>query len=751
MVFFPCASVAVADVLVLKDGSRIDGKLQGCDEERCTVGGRKVALDQIARIELRSGVAVPSAAGAGSIVLTDGTLRSTHFSGLNLGVVYTDGGEIDRGEVAVIILAGLLPVPGRSPAVPNDLLILADGAKRVGRLTTCTAASCTFESHLVPLDTIRWIGLKGEGTEPPPGSATEDQIFVKDEPPVAARMSLIDATTVRTTRGNFARNDVTWIHVTPPLDETPKKGAEKAGERGNDKGGDKPPPPPPPKKTPPPSGKQSPPPKGPRFGDLADGDLWTGTIDGEQTVTTVTPPPPQSAGVHHYTTHMEVRLREHNKRPIIGAALKLPHAERTVGWEVDLWNEGTRVEASFDDGRCSDRATTTYSDDEIGHHIWWRTIADDDVTSLIPFTIMNMKFEDVPMDGVYWLQMGTKTSTWDPCALNWTNPLPYALAQDLVDIGMGDGPNSEYRGVLDPPRNHHLNAAHTRMTGAFDLTTPLNDGSGSIHLKVCWDICKKGSGACGAGCGAPPPTSTPPVEKCPSTLKADSDLETNRIKKSAKIKEMAEHAVAAGEHKKEAMAHYDDFRKVVIACGIQSLATNALIALLAPEVEGAGATKDVIEALEFCEKHGLLTPSSFQLLAKIAEKLAKGEDPTTALLPEELQVVQETLAGMELVKGAFEGASAAQMEKSLEECGGAFLVSTETKLSAQKGVEAFKAQLEEETEMQKLTNDIRGLDVVYPDLQYKAWEACVQRARCLGTPESACAGKKPPGNWPDVP
>ena len=42
-------------------------------------------------------------------------------------------------------------------------------------------------------------------------------------------------------------------------------------------------------------------------------------------------------------------------------------------------------------------------------------------------------------------------------------------------------------------------------------------------------------------------------------------------------------------------------------------------------------------------------------------------------------------------------------------------------------------------------------DRTNPDLQYKAWAACVERARCKKTPESACANKKPPGNWPDLP
>jgi hypothetical protein len=37
-------------------------------------------------------------------------------------------------------------------------------------------------------------------------------------------------------------------------------------------------------------------------------------------------------------------------------------------------------------------------------------------------------------------------------------------------------------------------------------------------------------------------------------------------------------------------------------------------------------------------------------------------------------------------------------------------MSPSTTLSAQKGVEAFKQELEEETEAQKLTNDISRLD-----------------------------------------
>jgi hypothetical protein len=475
-------------------------------------------------------------ASAGSIVLIDGTLRSAQFAGLNLGVVYTDGGEIDREEVAAFTLARPLRVPPRPTALKRDVLILADGAKRAGRLATCTAASCTFESQLVPLANIRWIGMKREGTEPPAASAAEDLIFIKDKPPVTARMSSIDATTVRTTRGTFARNDVTWIHVAAPPHETPTpKGAQKAAERETPP----PAPPPSPKNTPPPSGTKPPTTQGPRSGDLAEGDLWTGTVHGERTLTYAAKGG-SPAAVHHYTTHFEVRLREHNKRPIEGNEQKMPHARRTVGWMLDLWNEGTRVEAAYEGPICSDRAVTTYSGDRYSlSHIWWRTIADDDLKSIFPISVLfDMKLEDVPMDGVYKLIMGT--CCWDPCGRY--PQADYGLQNDPVAIGFASAVNSEYEMSLVPPRYHHLNAAHTRMTGSFDVTKPFNDpSSGSDHLKVCWDICKQGSGSCGAGCGAtgpggptPPPAQTnkpcPEVDPLIKALKALKDQfdQTNR-------------------------------------------------------------------------------------------------------------------------------------------------------------------------------------------------------------------------------
>ncbi|MFN7942470.1 MAG: hypothetical protein U0X73_12810 [Thermoanaerobaculia bacterium] len=178
---------------------------------------------------------------------------------------------------------------------------------------------------------------------------------------------------------------------------------------------------------------------------------------------------------------------------------------------------------------------------------------------------------------------------------------------------------------------------------------------------------------------------------------------------------------------------------------------TALIALLAPEVEGEAVAEEVVEAWEWMEQTGALTPSGYQLLAKIADKLVEGEDPTIALSPEELQIFLEAAAAVATVESTFHGADVERMEEAMEHCAGTFLVSVDTKLSADKCVEAFKAALEEQTEMNRLLNDVRQLDTDYPNLQYRAWVACVQHARCAGTPEADCDGKKPAGNWPDVP
>ena len=242
-------------------------------------------------------------------------------------------------------------------------------------------------------------------------------------------------------------------------------------------------------------------------------------------------------------------------------------------------------------------------------------------------------------------------------------------------------------------------------------------------------------------------------------MEADSRLETNRKQRKIKLEELNAPGKAYANALEEARAHYSDYQKTIKACLFQDVATLALIALLAPELEVAGVAgmdPAVVEqanaAIELAEQQGLFPPMGLQQIAKIVDKIIKGEDPTTAIAPEGVQVWDESFAAIQKVETLFSDTTTVSgMEKSIEECQGSFLVSAETKLSADKCVEGFKAALDSLAEFHMVENDIRDLDTELPNLQYDAWAACVVRARCEGTPESDCDGKKPEGDWPPVP
>ena len=188
------------------------GKLTVCDEDHCVIASKGVPLADVARSELLDDAGAPPLVTAGTIVLTDGTLQQARFLGLDLGVVETDGGDIDREKVALIILE---PTKLKPPvALQRDVLIFADGSRSAGLLTSCSSASCMFDGERIRVDRLRWIGLRQEDGAPPVAAERADLVVV-DEKPVAARMSAVSAKSVRTTRGTFARDRVTWIHLSP--------------------------------------------------------------------------------------------------------------------------------------------------------------------------------------------------------------------------------------------------------------------------------------------------------------------------------------------------------------------------------------------------------------------------------------------------------------------------------------------------------------------------------------------------------
>ena len=266
---------AAAEVLVMKEGTRVSGKLKLCDETRCIIGSQRVPLENIAAILLRDDATLPDSAPAGSAIMADGSLRAVRFSGLNLGSVTLNDVEEDREAFVAIVLAV------RTPKVASDLLIMRDGSQSSGSISKCTPASCTMNGRLLSRDSIRWIGLRQAGAAPP-GSPAADTVLFVSRPDISARVSGIDDSTVRTTHGNFPRRDITWIFIADAKqdaarpeyelqDSPPDPAPGKSDDRSpSPPGKDKPPSTKPPVKRPPSRGEQS--------GGCKPGPLWTGII-----------------------------------------------------------------------------------------------------------------------------------------------------------------------------------------------------------------------------------------------------------------------------------------------------------------------------------------------------------------------------------------------------------------------------------------------------------------------------------------
>ena len=241
------------------------------------------------------------------------------------------------------------------------------------------------------------------------------------------------------------------------------------------------------------------------------------------------------------------------------------------------------------------------------------------------------------------------------------------------------------------------------------------------------------------------------LDPCPSTANADALAQLNRDQRKAAVDKRSRAAKNFLKDLADAKRHYNDFHTLDKACLAQSIVTEALILMLAPEEEVPQAGEAPGSAYSILESLKLLSPQGLSLVANVSEKLVNGEDPSVALLPEVDQMLLLMSKALSQLGGMSPDASAAQVEQAIEGCAGTIGVSAETKLSADKYVEDFKELEDQGIALATANNDIRQLDTDYPSLQYNAYAACVERARCEKTPASACDGKKPPGNWPPVP
>ena len=110
-----CTAALHGDLLLLEDGSRVSGTLRVCDEETCSIDKRRIPLDRIVQIVLGNNAKLSVTRKIANVVMTDGTLRTGRFTGLNAGYVYVDDEEIERELVALIFPREVSPEQEAGP------------------------------------------------------------------------------------------------------------------------------------------------------------------------------------------------------------------------------------------------------------------------------------------------------------------------------------------------------------------------------------------------------------------------------------------------------------------------------------------------------------------------------------------------------------------------------------------------------------------------------------------------------------
>jgi hypothetical protein len=461
-----CVPVAGADVIVLRDGSEALGQVTSCDDEVCAISGRRISLADIARIRL--GTAVSARATKPGAVLTDGTFRPGSFSGLTLGDVGIGGDDIDRNRVAEIIL---------TTSEPDDVVIRIDGTMAAGPVTTCNAASCVFRGDVLPLASVMWIGIGQEGNSPPQ-PPSPDVVYV-DGSPVNARLSALDAQTVRTTRGSHPRQSVTWIRLAAPApapgDNRPiYRDTPQPPEPPQPPIGD-PPPPPEDDDTPPPPAPPPPPNYGAPNENLPRGRLWTGKLVARLWDST-------GGSRQNLDVNVDVRLREYTRTILSDGPARAKVAEF-----VFLNEEATVVKNKYS-SRDNDETCTAEGQTTVNHPTTTWTSAIYRRTAAGPMPAL-MVFDIRANAPFYMLAIGPYFPPAPSLTVRCTSPdgpRTYEM-QYLVPMA-GTLPTGT---VSFDPQIRYLQ--NNQMIGSYEAP-----GRTFQHASVAWAICLEGT-AC------PPP------------------------------------------------------------------------------------------------------------------------------------------------------------------------------------------------------------------------------------------------------
>jgi len=320
----------------------------------------------------------------------------------------------------------------------------------------------------------------------------------------------------------------------------------------------------------------------------------------------------------------------------------------------------------------------------------------------------------------------TATCVWKSNGVTSTQELPFMIPV----VG-------KVRGSIDQDQQvRFLDRDNGRMQGSYSGVVNAYE---KCPMDAKWTICREGADCSG---GPPPPTS-PPAKKdpCPSTAVADGLYDTCERQRELEAKQLDKVWKQFLEEKEETLANAEAFKAAINLCAAWEAATKVLEFMVGP-VEGSAAPGGHVseEAQEMTE--------AIKLISEITEKMINGESPLAIAHTGETANLATLQQAYEVVAKALQmlgNTSPETMNHLLEECGAP--LPENLFHGAEEYVQHLKAALGLLPQVQTLVNAINGKDLECLDLQYKAYAACVERARCENTPESACDGKKPPGNW----
>ena len=684
-------AAALADVVDLKDGSRVEGTLRFCDEESCSIDKRRIERAQIVTITLRTLSPRPALREPG-VILTDGTTRSGVFTGLTLGYVEVGGKEIDRETVAVIVVA---------PPPAQDVLIGPDASQRRGAITLCNAASCTLDGVVVAFQNIRWIGL-GANEETPPLAPDADLVFVRDQQTVTARLSALDDHTVRTTHGSFPRNDVTWIRLASPRDDVTTAGGFGAPpDRPNR-----------PTSAPSPVPQAPPPSAAPPSGNARRGGLWTGKMEGRGWGTS-------DDVFSDLRITVDVRMREYLYPLIVIKDGKV----KTIGTMSLLEPEGTVVHNVV---RCRSPYIRCW-----GEGATTVTIARGEQGRGHPSTIIRKTGSDsmqqthgydIPQGAAYYmLGIDAAATTYPVTYLN-----PQATHQDFSLLVWLAGTHP-----LAPPTvgadNQIRYLQDGKMIGSYTAR-----GTGAYpHISLSWAVCPEN-----VPCPPPPPLSEGGSSPTPPACSESPQLDFAKLCRDQLARQLAELQPILAEYtRRQKMADqlWPDFKWAAAQCAAWKAAELALNTALGQASEDLGAAgenadkvREILKAMIEGDYGGLVVDAGLWEENPDFKSALENTNKFIGYLEKAGTIADLLARNLNGVQGAV-----------MDSCLGA--VTPELHLKAQKFVELSKDAASFYAEkVAPAKNNIRSRMLECQQKDHDAWKACRDAATCRGETSNVC-------------